>query len=722
MPWAVDWRKNFSAYRVQFLTTGLMAVLLSFFLGMSESTRLMFDRMSDRHIYSVYEGNLACPMSGLVPEKYVDRLSQVPGVMAVSPEVRQNTVILPGFVVTVLGVVPEKFRIFKHPDISPEMWDSFVQHPNGVLVGKDLAKSIIRRYGQLENNYTIPFKIAGIIDYPLSLLNTMMIAHKDYLKTFLFKGDNVTVINLLFDPAATPQKMTRAIEDRLRDHKTTLVCRPETAVWERAQTGMAQFGKYVHWYAVVVISILFCFSLAQTIRCFSDNRGSTTEGPPKRKNLDHIRLFAMNAFLGSALGVVLAGLIFITRPAFTGFDIFNPPVLVNLPVGLKVFISILCTTLAGNFCGILIFNRLHKKALSWRRIAALAVLPLLLIVFSMNYLTGYPYKLRKDLMNGAEPGNMTVYQAGTSVRIRQASNIPNTVLDVCRLASNIKTANGEKLFSPVVQLAVNIEQRNIPALGIHPASFFKIVSKIHFIEGRQPENPGEIVIGRNVGLKLSRKFALGDTLNFEKRIWKIVGRFEADSYYDNCVIATHADLVEASGRETLQAVLIKLDDPDNSEALSSSIQQYYGMLLDELPDLPRLAISSDLEQVAQLAASYHALFPLNAGMVLIALSAGLLLLRTLFEVPQLKRDLIRALIAIVLSGLIIEAISFFVGRHLRITLALTTFSLQPPGYAMAGGCIVVIAFALYIFFKKKLYQSERYEKSKLLLSSDHLTH
>lgn len=700
MPWSNDGCRPVMTFRTQLLTVLFMSVLLCFFLGMSESTRLMFDRMSGRQIYSIYEGNLACPMSGLVPEKYVGVVSKIPGVKAVSPEVRQNTVILPDFVVTILGVVPEKFRAFKNPDIKPEIWETFLQNPDSVLIGRDLARTIEKRYGQLENHYTIPFKIAGVFDYPLSLLNNMMIAHKAYFKAFLFKKENVTVINLLFDQAANPQATSQIIEDRLSGHKTELVCRPETTIWERALAGMAQFGKSVHWYALVVIAILFCFSLAQTLRFLEKESRCDCLEATQRPFYSHVRFFALNAIAGSAGGVFLAALIFIARPSFTGFDIFNPPVMVNISAAVKAFACIAGATLGANLCGLLLFYRHTKEPLPWKRRAAATVLPLLLIIFSTNFLISYPFKLRNELLNGAEPGNMSICQAGTSMRIRQASNIPNTVLEVCQLASMIKTVDGEKLYSPLVQIAANIEGRNIPTIGINPATFFRIESKVRLVEGRLPQYPNEIIIGRNVGLKLNRQTALGDTLEIETRLWKIVGRFEAGSYYDNFIITHVRDLIEATGRETLQAVLIKLDDRGKSEALSSAIQRYYGMLLDELPDLPRLAISSELDQAAQVAASYNGLFFLNSGLILAALWAGLLLLKTLFDVFYWKNSGAGALRVILVLALVLEVISFIAGRQLHFTLALTTFSLQPSVWAMGSSFLVIFAFGLYLFKKE----------------------
>jgi ABC-type lipoprotein release transport system permease subunit len=707
MPWLNYGGRHALTFRAQLLTVMLTSILLSFFLGMSESTRLMFDRMSGHQIYSVYEGNLACPMSGLVPEKYVGVVSKIPGVKAVSPEVRQNTVILPDFVVTILGVIPETFRAFKNPDIKPEIWETFLQTPNGVLIGRDLARTIEKRYGRLENNYTIPFKIAGVFDYPLSLLNNMMIAHKDYFKAFLFKKENVTVINLLFDQTANPQAMSQIIEDRLSGHKTKLVCRPETTIWERALAGMAQFGKSVHWYALVVIAILFCFSLAQTLRFLEkENRYDSievTQGPFHF----HARLFILNAITASAGGALLAALIFIARPSFTGFDIFNPPVMVNFSVAVKVLVYIAATTLGANLCGMLLFYRSMKEPLAWKRGVAVAVLPLLLIIFSTNFLISYPFKLRNELLNGAEPGNMSICQAGTSMRIRQASNIPNTVLDICQLASMIKTVNKEKLYTPLVQIAANIEGRNIPTIGINPTTFFKIESKVRLVDGRLPEYPNEIIIGRNVGLKLNREMALGDTLKIETGLWKIVGRFEAGSYYDNFIITHIRSLIEATGRETLQAVLIKLDDRGKSEELRSAIQRYYGMLLDELPDLPRLAISSELDQVAQMAASYNGLFFLNSGLILAALWAGLLLLKTLSDVFFWKNNRAGTLRVIIVLALFLEMIAFIVGQQLHFTLALTTFSLRPSVWAMGSSFLIILAFVLFHFKKESMPLSAR---------------
>jgi ABC-type lipoprotein release transport system permease subunit len=656
---------------------------------MSESTQLIFNQMSDQKIYSVYEGNLACPMSGLVPEKFVKILNELPGVRAVSPEVRQNTVMLKDFIVTIIGVDPDQFRKFKPLKIAPKIWDEFKNNPRTVLIGKDLAQTIRSRYGQLENRYNIPLNVAGIFDLPMSLLNSTMIAHTDYLKKFLFKGENVTVINLLFEGDASPKVMCESIESRLSGHKSKLVCRPETTIWERAQVGMAQFGKYVRHYALFVLAILFVLNLAQTFLLL---RRYSLKNNPLR-----IRIFSFTTLLGAILGVLSGTVIFFTQPTLTGFDIFNPPVLVNLSVVLKAASSVFLVGFAANLLGIYLFHKSKGKKVSKKCVFTLSVFPVILITFTMNFLLSYPFKLRHDLLGDADRDILTVLQAGTSLRIRQASNIPNTVLEVCRLAPNIDTENGVPLFTPIIQFAANIAHQNIPFIGVNPETFFLIESEINFTKGRKPEKKNEISIGKNVGRKLGRELSIGETLIIEGEPWNIVGIFEADSYYNNFIVAEISKLIAVTGRETLQAVILKLSNIEQAGATINKIQKYYGMLVDELPDLPRLAISSELEQIEQVAANYNGLILLNFGMVILSIYAGYLLFHILSSLVVAANAKPTAFLwkppftLVFILTLVIEIISYYLGDMLWFTLVLSSFSLRPQILLMLGSFAAILS-------------------------------
>jgi hypothetical protein len=158
--------------------------------------------------------------------------------------------------------------------------------------------------------------------------------------------------------------------------------------------------------------------------------------------------------------------------------------------------------------------------------------------------------------------------------------------------------------------------------------------------------------------------------------------FKADSYYDNFIVAEISKLISATGRETLQAVILKLANIGQAYATINKIREYYGMLVDELPDLPRLAVSSESEQIEQVAADYNSLILLNLGMVILSIYAGYLLFHILSSLVFaanakhnfLWKDLFTSVVVLTLA---METISYYLGDTLRFTLALSSFSLRP---------------------------------------------
>jgi hypothetical protein len=57
----------------------------------------------------------------------------------------------------------------------------------------------------------------------------------------------------------------------------------------------------------------------------------------------------------------LSAVIFFSQPSFTGFDFFNPPVLVNLPVVLKAANAVFLVGFTANLLGIYLFQKSRGK-------------------------------------------------------------------------------------------------------------------------------------------------------------------------------------------------------------------------------------------------------------------------------------------------------------------------------------------------------------------------
>jgi hypothetical protein len=352
---------------------------------------------------------------------------------------------------------------------------------------------------------------------------------------------------------------------------------------------------------------------------------------------------------------------------------------------------------AANVLGFYLFKKSRGKKVSRQCFFIMAAFPVISIVFTMNFLLGYLVKLRHDLLSDANQDILCVSQAGTSLPIRQVSNIPKTVLEICRLAPNIETENGVPLFTPIIQFAANIAHQNIPVIGVKPEAFFLIESGINFKKGRKPEKKNEITIGKNVGRKLGRALSIGDTLGIEGEQWNIVGIFEAGSYYDNFIVAEISKLIAATGRETLQTVILKLANIEQASATIDKIQRQYGMQVDALPDLPRLAISSELEQMEQFAANYNSLILLNLGLVLLSIFAGYSSFYTLSSIVVSSKTQPtifpwkHTVTLVATLTLIIEIISYYLGKQLWFTLAFSSFSLRPQFLLMFCSFLTILS-------------------------------
>jgi putative ABC transport system permease protein len=113
--------------------------------------------------------------------------------------------------------------------------------------------------------------------------------------------------------------------------------------------------------------------------------------------------------------------------------------------------------------------------------------------------------------------------------------------------------------------------------GFAPEAFL-VHPRIQVVEGRAPI-PGkeEIMIGKlaseMMGVPDSR-LAIGNSLWFDNRSWKIVGRFSARGAVFDCEIwAPLTDIQVATRRETVSCLVVTLEDADFSDVEAFTMQR-----------------------------------------------------------------------------------------------------------------------------------------------------
>lgn len=711
------WYKNLLSFKSLLITILLMAILISTYWGIHEGINVSYKNIAGENVYSVYEGNMACPISSLVPEEYVKIIENIDGVNVVSPEIRQRTTIAEDFSATICGVDPDKFILLKQLIIEDKKWDNFRKNPTGLIIGKTLAQNIKKKFGTLNIDFRFPLEIEGVFDLPFSLLNNMMIVHKDHLKKIVFKGENITVINIKFDQTVDSNKMIEIIENKLNDdtNQSKLICRPETQVWERTQAAIAQVGDYVLWHIVIGLLIFFFLYFIFSFTYLRKNKDKEALFIT-RKNINKIAIFRLlyllfNLLTGITLGCFIAYFIFISHPTMGGADIFHPHVFVNSNVLVKIVMSFFVIGAVSSILGIYFWQYTDKKNISNKVLTVLISATLVVMIVIVNIMMNVPIRMRLGQLNAGEKENIILLQKSS---VGHAfSNIPFLVNDICQLSPDVKTLDNKKLISSVIHVAGIINNNFVIILGVNTDTFFEIAGRLNIVEGRMPKNKFEIAVGKNVFARIKRKLKINDYLEYEGIKWQIVGVIDAGCSVENSFIyANIEDIIKATDRETLQYITLEINDIGNIDRLRSKVQKYYNIQLSELPDLPEIELFIEKKYVKKMARAFIGLFALNGIIVFASLAAGFILIRSFAKLSLIKQkaSTLKILIITGITGIICETLIFLVGRYFYLTFAMAAISYQPPlPLIIISFCVtMLICFAATL----KINRNEHMEAKK----------
>jgi hypothetical protein len=205
-----------------------------------------------------------------------------------------------------------------------------------------------------------------------------------------------------------------------------------------------------------------------------------------------------------------------------------------------------------------LFRRPGRSALT---LGALALV-VLLVLLVVGFLRG----LETSLAVSGDPRVVLVHALGTSENVETSSVAGRTPALLTASLDGIQRRYGTAYVSPEVYLGtrVAVGESDRPTLGlvrgVLPAALL-VRRQVQIVEGSWP-GPGEVVAGRLAGTKLSRDehaLAVGQTVDFEGRTWRISGRFAAaGSALEAELWCPLDDLQQALKRQDLTLVAVTL--------------------------------------------------------------------------------------------------------------------------------------------------------------------
>jgi ABC-type lipoprotein release transport system permease subunit len=334
-----------------------------------------------------------------------------------------------------------------------------------------------------------------------------------------------------------------------------------------------------------------------------------------------------------------------------------------------------------------------RSLLARRLRTALTVGVIALVVVATTLFLGLISSLQRTLRTTGSPRNLIVMRKGSSND--GSSQLPLEALQNIRFFEGIAhDAAGNPIISPELIVQPFFRRKdggreNVLVRGVEPASALAVHDEVRITEGRIFEpSSGEALVGRGVAGRYQGA-RLGETLDFGRGRWKVVGIFESGgNSFESEVWVDVRELANDAKRPF----------PYSSFRLSVAPGADVDALARRIGDDPRHALEAQPETAyyAKQAESANTLYVLVVGLAVLAgIGAVFGATNTLYAAVQARTAEIGTLRAIgfsraaILTGFLVESLltallGFVVGGTLAWGLGvLVSWVLGGVGFAAA---------------------------------------
>lgn len=202
---------------------------------------------------------------------------------------------------------------------------------------------------------------------------------------------------------------------------------------------------------------------------------------------------------------------------------------------------------------------------------ALTLLGLTLVIVLVFGVAGFIRGLDRTLAVSGDPLVGVVFSLGMGENL-EYSSVPMRTGDlVAASVGGIDERYGRKCVSPELYLGTQVtphgddEPKMGLVRGVLPA-VLSVRQRVQILAGAWPKS-GEVIVGRLAAAKLGAtraQLAIGQSIAFEGRAWKISGVFAADGAAIESELWCRLDeLQRAMKRQDLSVVLVRLQNRDN---------------------------------------------------------------------------------------------------------------------------------------------------------------
>jgi hypothetical protein len=206
-------------------------------------------------------------------------------------------------------------------------------------------------------------------------------------------------------------------------------------------------------------------------------------------------------------------------------------------------------------------NLSRRPSRAFLTLGALATVVLLVFI-----VVGFIRGMESTLAASGDPDVVLVHALGVEQMLESSSVAARTPDLLVASLDGIQRRYGVPCASPELFVGTRVRVGDDPrpslglVRGVTPAAPL-VRGQVRIVEGRWPD-AGEALVGRLAAVKLGRRpeeLAVGRTVSFEGRTWRVSGRFAAeDSAFEAEMWCPLADLQQAQKRQDLSLVALRL--------------------------------------------------------------------------------------------------------------------------------------------------------------------
>jgi ABC-type lipoprotein release transport system permease subunit len=336
--------------------------------------------------------------------------------------------------------------------------------------------------------------------------------------------------------------------------------------------------------------------------------------------------------------------------------------------------------------------------------SALTLAALSVVVFLVFVVVGFIRGLEESLTVSGDPNVVLVYSVNAETNIENSSIAAGTPGLLTASLDGVSKPYGVSRVSPELYLGTRIDLGE-DASGLGLVRGVSITAPlvrrgVRLIDGHWP-GPGEIMVGRLAASKIGvdqEKLAVGETLAFERKTWRVSGRFAAGgSSFESEIWAPLDELQHTLKRQDISLVaLLRTDGSSTAEVelfckerVDLELQaigetNYYGLLQKHYGPMRWLAwIIVWLVSGAGIFAGLNMMYGAVAGRIReIATLQAIGYRRRAVLLGLVQEGALLAAAASILAGFL--AIAVVNGVAIRFTMG--AFTLRIDGVSILIGC------------------------------------